>query len=289
MKNGLRTWMLLLCGIIVIRSNAAIAEISVDVKNWPKSLPEEEYNRPDYYGHGQVTTFSDAIRGKTPMTADDESLIASMLPEKDTERFYLKGGLNKTTVKLDGITNLSTYTNVSSGVPNPKKFTQDVTGGQIGAGYIFEEYRLDVDYLFKTDITYNQLAVFYPQNYPNLESKVSGNHLILNGYYDFKEVYYFKPFVGLSFGLGMNKTSSTFTNTGIATSNGVNVTKSSLSMAYGLQLGSRFRIGKTKFQASASYRYLNLGKAKWLDASGTIYLKGNRTINGFFLDLIYLL
>ena len=58
---------------------------------------------------------------------------------------------------------------------------------------------------------------------------------------------------------------------------------------YGLQAGARIKIYKTRFYASASYRYLSLGKAKWTDNSGTVLLEGSRAFNGFCLDLIYLL
>jgi len=201
--------------------------------------------------------------------------------------------MHKSTTKISGVTNKSTAT-VTAPVTyadariSSAKYNKDVTSGQIGAGYIFDEFRVDVDYIFGSDIKYDQAPVFTdPPGCPDLNSKVSGYHLIANAYYEFKHLYLFKPFVGISAGLGMNKVDSTFTRTGIAGSNGVTKSKTSMGLDYGLQFGARLRVLKTRFYASASY--LSLGTAKWVDNSGGLLLQGKRTFNGFCLDLIYLL
>ena len=266
------------------------ADLSVNAKSWPKQLPPGEYVAHNYYGSGQAGSFHDAIHGGNSITEQEMEEVNKLLPEKETKRWYLKGGIHKSTSKVISVKNKSTATtnNYNTASLYSPKHSKDVTGGQIGAGYIFDKFRVDVDYIFCNKATYNQSPLFTLGN-PNITSKITGHHLIANAYYDFQELYLFKPFIGVSAGFGINKVSSTFTNSAIANSNGVEKSKSTTGIDYGLQLGARIRIAKTKFHACASYRYLNLGKAKWVDNSGTLMLAGKRTFNGFCLDLIYLL
>jgi opacity protein-like surface antigen len=289
MDRELKTWLLLCIGIV--GAGSAIADLSVNAKSWPKQLPESEYGPHNYYGNGQSDKFYRAMHGAGSVTDEDQKSIHGMLPESESDRYYLKIGMHKSTTALGSIKNKSTSTAPDYTTANitETKFKKDVTGGQIGAGYIFDKFRVDVDYIFGSDINYNQVPGVFTAGAPDLTSKVTGYHLIANAYYEFKDVYLFKPFIGISAGLGMNKVNSTFTRTNIAGSDGVTKSKSTMGIDYGLQIGSRIRILKTKFNVSASYRYLSLGTAKWTDNSGTLLLEGKRTFNGFCLDLIYLL
>ena len=287
-----KTWLSLCIGMLL--ANSAVADMSVNTKNWPKQLPPSEYGPHNYYGNGQASSFHKAINKKAgPLTDEEQKTVHGMIPENEVGRYYLKAGIHKSTSAVGSLKNKSTATpalgtDYSIQTLYDKKYKKDVTGFGLGGGYIIDDkFRVDVDYIFGNDLKYNTEAVF-TCGYPRLDSKVTGQHLIANAYYEFNNVYMFKPFVGASAGIGMNKVSATFTNTG-AVNDGITTSKTSMGIDYGLQIGSRIRILNTRFNLSASYRYLFLGKTKWVDGTGGILLEGKRTFNGFALDLIYLL
>lgn len=274
-------------------SSIALADLSVNAKSWPKQLPEDDYGPQNYYGSGQTKDFHTAITGKgsAEVTNEEQGSIAKILPVSEVNRWYIKAGIYKGTTKLNSIKNISTNNTLSPFILTAAKAKKDVNGGQIGAGYIFDKYRIDVDYIFGTNVDYNQTPLFTLASgagWPNITSTVTGQHLIANAYYDFEGLFLFKPFIGASVGLGMNKASSNFTQVGGVVTAGAGLSKSTIAFDYGIQFGSRIKIYKM-LSASASYRYLSLGSVKWQDASQNLMLKGKRSFNGFCLDLIYLI
>ena len=293
MKRNLLRQAILIAGLL--NAHFATADLSVNANSWPKQAPTKEYEAQDYYSNGQASSFKQAtVDNRSIITATEQDDIDARLPASDLEKWYLKVGMYKGTAKTTSVKNKSTDATLSGFSLSSTKASKDITGGQIGVGYVFgENYRGDIEYLFANDGEYNQAPLFARINgvggWPDLTSKITGQHVIANAYYDFSQLYLFKPFIGAALGVGMNKATSNFTRVGGVVTAGAGKTKTTMGLDYGLQVGARMQVLKSRLQVNASYRYLSLGKVKWLDSSENLVLQGKRTVNGFGLDLIFLL
>lgn len=276
----------LVLNISIVGANSIVAEPAVK-KSWPKQLPYSEYNSSNYYGNGQTADFNAAINGSS-LTAAEENNIRAILPTSEVGSFYLKLGMHKSTSEVQSIKNKATAAALTNMALTAKQTKKNITSGQIGGGYIFDKFKVDVGYIFGSTLNYNQTTLF-TAGAIGLQSKITGQNVIASVDYEFAKFNELQPFVGVAAGLGMNKVAATFTGTGIAGTDGVSKTKTILGLNYGLQVGARLRISQTRFLVNASYRYLNLGKVKWQDNSGTMLLEGKKMVNGIFLDLMYLL
>lgn len=266
-----------------------LAELSVNAKNWPKQLPGSEYNDENYYSNGQTDNFHNAINSSNvAITTAEQKTLEAMVPESEHNRWYFKAGLHKSTARISGVKNSSSNAGIATyTLTTPAAAATSATGGALGVGYVFDAMRFDGEYIFIKNSSYNP-APLYTGRPTTLTSTISGQHLIANAYYDFNNVPLVQPFVGLSLGAGMNKTAATFAQTNGVGTDGAK-TKSAIGLDYGVQAGATTRIMGSRFYADVSYRYLKLGSVKWSDSSGTLLLKGKRTLSGVALGLRFLL
>ena len=290
MQRNVKKWIVAIT--CLLSATATMADLSVDTKNWPKQAPDSDYDMRDYYGNAKNAGFNRAITadGSEPLTTVDEKTVTTVLKSnQEFERWYLRVGMYKGVNRLTGIKDISP--DPSGGVLSAVKASADLTGAQLALGYMYADFRWDIEYIAGITSKYDQTALFTLASgfgFPNITSTVSAQHLLGNFYYDFDQLFIFKPFVGATLGYGANRTTTTFSNSGALATDGVG-TRTTLGLDYGLQFGSKFKLYKTRFFASTSYRYLVLGKVTWADQSRKTMLNGTNNLQSISLDLIYLL
>lgn len=269
--------------ISLIYPSLAQADFSVEDKNWPKQLPASEYGPHNYYGNSATNSFDRAVVNPGEMTDQERAEIAASLPESELDRWYIKAGIFSRTYEVGSIKNKSLGA-IENATLVSKKAKKDSKALLLGLGKTWKKWRVDGEYHFNQKVNYDKTQLFIGRA-EAITSKVESSNIVATAYYDFSELYVFKPFVGLSAGLGFNTVTATLTG-GVGT--GQEKKKRSIAPALGLQVGARARVFNTKAFIDASYRYLNLGKAKWVDESNLLKLEGTVVASGFALSLIYL-
>lgn len=163
------------------------------------------------------------------------------------------------------------------------KASSDKKSLLLGVGYTWSTWRMDTELLLGQSLTYSQNPLF-DNGLGVLDSKITSNSLIATFYYDFRELFLFKPFVGFSLGAGINKTSGTIDGVALKSS-------SDFAPAFGIQFGANARILNSNAFIGASYKYLYLGKATFANTDNpisTLKLQGNLISSGFGLNINYL-
>lgn len=269
--------------VLSVFAPTAHAAFSVEDKSWPKQLPRSEYNSRNYYGNSQAEDFKRAINEHGDLSTEEYAKLTANLPKSEFNRWYAKLGLYRNDLKLSSIKNNSTGA-ISGSALTSKKEKKSKSSILIGLGYNWKSYRGDLEYNLSQNINYNKNPLF-TGSAEQLVSKVKVNNLIANLYYDFKEVWLIRPFVGGSFGIGINEVSSTLTG---VVGNGSENSKKTINPVFGINFGGKARIMNSNAFAEFSYRYLELGKAKWNDKANLL-LSGKLKSSGFYLGINYLL
>jgi len=268
------------CAVICLFSNKLMASCDPSVaKNPPGVTP------PNYYGNSQTDKFRCAINGGTDLSLEELNERAALTPQKVTDRFYIRLGMNASSEGVLSIKNTGISPSTQSGSVAVKQLNVSSNNVELAVGYTWTDFAIDIEWLALKSITYNSfLGGISPNVYYNTTTK--GDAVLANFYWIFQNLYNFN-FYGVGVIGSTNNKCSTFLSAG----GPVNVINKKYSVSYGAGLGVRFNIISSVF-ADMSARYLRLGETKYEAANSTnttsITLKGARRWIGMSVRLLWL-
>ncbi len=270
---------LLLTTLFCLASNQALARCEPSVaKNYPGYIP------PDYYGNGQTDSFRCAINGSTDLSSLQQSERDELIPEKLSNRFFIRLGANASSEGITKIKNKSYYDALAiQGSVNNKSTKTASNNIEMAFGYTWSDFAIDLEWLSVKSMTYNGALVNITPVISYFTT-VKGDALLGNLSWNFKDMYNFKFYGLMSLGISSNQTYSRL-STGSA-----NVIKKK-TPAFGLGLGARFNL-VSKLYADMAVRGLFLGSAKFEAANGAgryIILEATRTWIGVSARLMWLI
>lgn len=242
-----------------------------------------------------VTTeeYRKAISGGEPISVEEQEEIATLLPEKETNRFYVKGRVNKGTVSVKKLRNKSEAPFSTLKIEKVKD-SVDQKGLELAFGYSWKDWRMELETYFDKNINYQGSPMFaaatlaaHPTLVPNNVTatvKVRNRTVMLNLFYDFKDFILITPYVGWSAGMSLNTSHTTLGN---FLNFNQEMSKRTLGLAYGISGGIRYRF-LTKFIFDAGYRFSALGRPKFKNFNA-FQIQGNSYFSGFAIGVTYLI
>lgn len=239
------------------------------------------------YGNAQDESFHRAIIGGGEMTAEEKEEVGMLFPEPLENRFYVRGGLDWASIKLSSFKNKSTGNN-AVGTIAKKKRDKDVMGPEFAFGYAWTSLRTDVEWLLNEKVDYNANPVLNGVAAPQrLNGSVSNHTLLANLYWDFNELFMFRPYVVAGLGMGVNKTEGSLILNATGASQGAE-TYTSYGLAWNFGAGLQYNFWRT-FTVYGSVRYTYLGDYKWkpIKSSSDFHLEGKNTLVGLVVGLAY--
>lgn len=210
---------------------------------------------------------------------------AEVIAQRETEndRLYVKFGLNRSLIEIRHIRNKS-YLPLANYPTNSYSIKKNEVSWECGLGTRVNNTRFEAEYLHHRKLNYNPAPVFIGRA-EILTSEVVNRALLVNAYWDFNNVVYFKPYVGVLTGVVWNKTRSSMRG-GVGT--GTARTNANYGLAWGLTLGARMPFW-SKWSAYFAYRYTAQSKMLWKDSTQILKLEGQYLFTGFCLGLNYIL
>lgn len=265
--------------ILCLLSNNLYAQCEPSVgAHFPSETP------PNYYGNSRTDTFNCAVTGTNELTSAQLSERAELLPESLDDRFYIRLGGN---FAAEGITSAKT-SGTDPTTMNATIKDQDVKTAsnnvELGFGYIWKDFAFDIEWLGLKSVDYSSTLENITPNM-TFNTTVSGDALLFNLYWIFKDIYNIQ-FYGLICG-GVTKNKSTSV---LAGGEPISLNKNGIS--YGAGVGGRFNI-ISKLYADMALRYILLGKVKYLARNPaeniSMELKANRTWLGVSVRIVWLI
>lgn len=246
-------------------------------KDFPGEVPA------NYYGNSQTDSFRCAITGSTDLTMSEIYDQNDLIPQKLSDRFYVRIGANAAAEGIARVSNESIYDTVAdAGVLSTSGVKTASNNAQIAFGYAWKDWAVDIEWLSSKSITFNgslqQISPIIP-----FSSNTSGDALLLNLYWIFINRYNFNLYGLFDIGVSNNRSSTYIFN------DTPTIVKK-YSPAYGIGIGGRFNIVSRLF-ADMNLRYIILGRAT-LTASGNgryIILKASRTWAGMSASLMWMI
>lgn len=267
------------CALICLFSNKLIASCEPSVAKNPAGVTP-----PNYYGNSQTNSFRCAINGGTDLSLEELNERAALTPQKVTDRFYIRLGMNASSEGITGVKNNSLAPATKNGTVSVKQVNVSSNNVELAVGYTWTDFAIDIEWLALKSVPYNSfLSGITPNVYYNTTTK--GDALLANFYWIFQNLYNFN-FYGVGVIGTTNNKCSTF-----LTGGPVNVINKKYSLSFGGGLGVRFNIVSSVF-ADMSARYINLGGTKFEAANiaktTSITLKGTRRWIGMSVRLLWL-
>jgi len=254
---------------------------------------EMESDDKRYYGRSQTSAFHQAIsHGDNPFTQEEQAQMDAMTPVNEEGRYYGRFRMNWSKVSVEKIRNTTEQGSQKDFnlVDNRAKKSQ--RGMEFAIGYIFGDYRLDLEYLLNNNISYAQNPLFIEATSHKLTSSaVKTQAFLMNGFYDFRSVWV-RPYIFVTGGISLNKTTAAIaTGAAGATGGTGNQSKKAFGLAWGFGVGLRPRIFE-RWYLDVFYRHTNLGRVKWTPtANGVdnpVTLEGKAFLKGFGLGVNFL-
>ena len=279
-------------GLLTIFTGVAQAAFNVQSQKWPTGDDNP-------YGNARLERFERAITGTAEVPEEDRIQLARQMPFKEKDKLYLRIRLNNATHELKGLSNetdaMGGINQVASATLREDSIQDTRRGVELAIGTRGESWRWDIELVLNRNLDLEINPPFQGgavnitdsagpvnQNAGALNSSIENNALLGNFYYEFLNIHIFQPYVVGSFGLSVNRTSTT-NNNGL---NGQSVRK--LGIAYGAGVGTRFPLYRN-FSFDVGYRLVNLGSATLKTAGSVIELKGRRMMSGVSCGLIIFL
>ncbi len=276
MKQKFRFLLVPLCAALCLGSNKVLAAECDSAKG----LAYPTVTGSDYYGSGQTDSFRCSMTGSTDLTPEQMRERADLAPPSLDYRWYFRLGGNAAAQGLS-VKNVSTGSSASDYTLGDDTVKNASNNFELGLGYVWTDFAVDVEWLAVQSISYTSSVVGLLPNY-TVNSRVSGDAILLNLYYFFQDLYNVKLYGIADVGFTQNRSNTTLTG-GNADSNFI---LNKYSVSYGLGFGGRFNI-VSKLYADMAARYLFLGDAKMQTNVGLI-LKAKRTWLGASFRLLWL-
>lgn len=242
------------------------------------------------YGNGQTAAFIKTMYGSgTNVTPDEIAILNNTIPQENTNKFFLRLGINKGNSSLMNIKNTSQNIGMETAViatTNPTANSK--YGGEIGLGYRLDKLSWECEFITTENMKYNVTQLFGNQA-GSLNSIVKAQGIFINSYYDVIGRKRFRIFLGLGLGAGINKTNSNFFNNP-PLSTGESFVRRGVAGAYNLVVGCKINIVPQLF-LSASMRYTNFagfGNVIWRDKKNNLYLQGQHKLVGFSISIMHI-
>lgn len=240
-------------------------------------------NQDEYFGNAQNTEFHDAIAGDLEIGAPEQAFMASVVPLKPYNRFYVRG-----LVGILGAASITTVKNVT--VPNDPAPLAPISANasgkapqsMIALGYRYVDFAFEIEHVNAGKIRYKSNPMVQTSLY-RVESDLSASVVMLNSRYFFNETQTFIPWAKIQpymiFGAGFGRTSAD-SRTYVITTGAVSQTlkKSRAGMALGLGGGLRVRLSN-HFVWDTALRLHSFANPKIGPISGTL-LKSKRYFAG---------
>jgi len=266
--------------IVCLHPNKLLASCNPTIAKNPPTVTGSNYP-----GNSQTDSFRCAINGGKDLTMAQLRERSALIPEKVSDRFYLRFGLNASSEGIVGVKNLSTSTATSAGTVETKQFNVSSNNIELALGYTWTDFAIDLEWLALKSINYDSTLTGITPNV-SFTTITKGDALLGNFYWNFKNLYNFNFYAVALIGTTGNKTTTTITN-GTA-----NIVNKKYAISFGGGIGAKFNIISSVY-ADMSARYINLGKTKFeaSNAANTssILLKGTRRWIGMSVRLLWLL
>lgn len=262
--------------ILCLLSNNLWAECDSTPPHFPSKTA------PNYYGNSRTDAFNCAVTGTNDLSQAQLSDRAEFLPESHSNRYYFRLGGN---VAAEGV--MSVKNNSQGGLIGAtiQDTSNKVASNNIefAFGYAWKEFALDIEWLGLKSVDYSSTL---QQITPNLDfsTTVSGDAILINLYWIFKDIYNIKFYGLICSGFTKNNSTASLSN-----NTATNLNHNGFS--YGLGLGGRFNI-ISKLYADMAARYIILGKVKYLAYNSTqslaMELQATRAWLGMSFRLLWL-
>ncbi len=245
---------------------------------------ESEMYKQEYYGNAQTPRFRTAL-GRGEMDGEEippEELmeLEEQIPSIEYNSWYLRvrGHLSKR--RVSKIKNDSSEVWEGLAVAQPS-VEEHVKGVEVAIGYVWPDWRFDIEYIFLKAVNYNPNPVLTPSTgVPNnFSAEINTDALLANFYYEFLQHDRLRPYAFFGFGLAVNKSSMDF--------NDYNKTVKKLGIAWSFGVGAKFRI-VDRLYIDAAFRQSMLGKAQMFN-DNALHLKGKSTLTGVSAGLLFLI
>lgn len=239
---------------------------------------------PNYFGNSRSGTFNCAVTGADDLSMSELKERAKYLPESLDYRWYVRLGGN---VGAGGVMSVKNVTGESTTSTSTISSTEEKNASnsyEVGFGYIWTDYALDIEWMGLNNVGYDAT---FTDTTPNLSftTNVTGDAILINAYWIFKDLYNVKLYGLLCTGASFNKSYASLAG-------GPSTSLNRIGLAFGLGFGGRFNI-ISKIYADMAVRYITLGRVKYLaaNAAGTqsMILKGLRTWFGVDFRLLWMI
>ena len=267
--------------VLIFFLPVAHADFSILGSKWPDDIPDVYKETVEEQQEQYLGRLSTVEHEKIPRRWTD-FMRGELVDELG--HYYFKVAGNFAQIKVDKIKNLSSGVFGTSTL-STETLQHDQTGLEAGYGYSWSWLRIDLEYLFNKSTDFERSPLFAEASRSEiLISHVKTEALLGNIYYDFREMYLLKPYLGIGGGIAFARTATILNNSSVDGTR----KKRKLSLAWAASGGLRLRFW-TRFMLNAGYRYARIGKVVWRDNSDALKLKGKTSFSGFVLGFTYLI
>ena len=238
------------------------------------------------YGNSQTAAFRSAVSGiKDPCAAVDEVTM----PERDFDRYYLRGRLNYGTLIYDEVKNRSKSTNqndFSTATVSRSRAIKNQSGFEIAVGYIWSgTTRGEIEYLANKNLSY-KTNITLPGVNTQVTANFKNNTLLFNGYYEFTGMGRLKPYV--TYGAGITDTSVKAAMTSSIQAFNDSQTTRNLRLAWQLGVGARLNLYPPRWSIDLSYRFIQLGNNVRTIPISNVQINGRYALSALSIGIVYL-
>lgn len=269
---------ILVFGALIFVAPTVMAGFATYSKVWPNDANSVDENAVEPTEQKIDLSHKEAMKIKKE-TGEDVSRVS------DYRRIYLKFGLNASVTEVRHITNWS-YPPLANAAANVDTVQNNDVNWEAGIGTkYFEHVRFELEYFKHRLLNYNPSPVVVG-NSASLTSTVDNQALLIEMYWDFDNIVYFKPYVGALTGVVWNKTRSTLVGGGVGNGNAEN--ENHYGLAWGFSIGARMPFW-SNWYGYFGYRYTAQSKVYWEDNTSVLQMQGRYVFSGFSLGVNYII
>lgn len=273
-KANVRHCAVILAGVLF--SPVCFAGFATYAKDWP--------NDPEIVNEKVEDVSSPAfLKPVTDTGVCVEDTYGSQKRVPEAGRLYLKVGLNYMDSEVRNLRNNSQ--GIFAGATlNKKNAKTSYYTWEVAAGTKWNVFRVELDYIYTKEILYNTTPVVQGRA-EGIESTINNTSLMLNFMYDWNTFTYFKPYVGVLWGIAWNRTRTALTG-GVVGDNASQNSNFISPLAWGFCVGGRMPFYE-RWYAYVQYKYTDQGWAKWKSRTAAFRMRGTYYLQGFSLGVQY--
>ncbi len=240
-----------------------------------------------YYGNGVTRPFKNSVEGTEVLTAEDKAFMASVQRTRITERMYLRFLVGHPRVKLNKITNNSTYPLDSLQIATPN-FTDNLYQYGIAGGKVWENWGVELEGLISKKLKYYSSPLFAGGT-GAASADLDSYALLFNVQYiipHWISLYPRRLQIHLDAGAGvaLNNTNSTAYDATGAPIESASAYQTPVAGMLGA--GARYQI-TPNILFEMTYRFISWGKTKYGPVLGYQFQSNELTSTGLFIGLTY--